>query len=227
MRLGYLDALPMFVVPRGKYYLTINSMSRRGEPLGFENLSYKKIKKKNSTLINIVIQWLIMIITLAIATYLCVLIFTNDDASRLDKLEKAHMLDDSEDRALENRVQALTAALADQSQAIGQNTAALADQSQAIGQNTQAILGNESQILNQSQALGEQSQAILANSENIDELDVVDESLSYRINALGSRVTTNENSITINQNILDNELEGRILDVVNDNFDFGGGGGIF
>ena len=59
-----------------------------------------------------------MIITLVIATYLCVLIFTNDDASRLDKLEKAHMLlekahmlDDSEDRALENRVQALTTLL--------------------------------------------------------------------------------------------------------------------
>ena len=199
-------------------------MSRRGEPLGFENLSYKKIKKKNSTLINIVIQWLIMIITLAIATYLCVLIFTNDDASRLDKLEKAHMLDDSEDRALENRVEALTVALADQSQAIGQHTAALSDQSQAIGQNTQAILGNESQILNQSQALGDQSQAILANSANIDELDVVDESLSYRISALGSRVTTNENFIN-------NDLDGRILDVVN-TFDFdmdggGGGGGWF
>jgi len=195
-------------------------MSRRGEPLGFENLSYKKIKKKNSTLINIVIQWLIMIITLAIATYLCVLIFTNDDASRLDKLEKAHMLDDSEDRALENRVEALTAALADQSQAIGQHTAALSDQSQAIGQNTQAILGNESQILNQSQALGEQSQAILANSANIDELDVVDESLSYRISAVGSRVTTNENFIN-------NDLDGRINDIatnVINNFDFGGGG---
>ncbi len=192
-------------------------MSRRGEPLGFENLSYKKIKKKNSTLINIVIQWLIMIITLVIATYLCVLIFTNDDASRLDKLEKAHMLDDSEDRALENRVQALTAALAEQSQAIGQHTAALAEQSQAI-------LGNESQIawnmrvnLSQSEALGEQSQAILANSANIDKLE---ESLE----STNDRVTNNEGDIYVNQMNI-NSLWDDLNDLDLGGLVGGGGGG--